>query len=77
MPGSIGNEHMFCSSHVFLYILYIIEAESHIKLSEMVNHFHTLLNSRDYDTGIDIHCENGKNNPFHLRLKRCKLEYQA
>ena len=37
-----------------------IEAESPIKLSEWVNHFHTLLNSRDYDTGIDIHCENEK-----------------
>ena len=33
-----------------------IEAES----PEWVNHFHTLLNSREYDTGIDIHCENGK-----------------
>ena len=41
-----------------------IEAEQPIKLSEWVNHFHTLLNSRDYDTGIDIHCESGKNNPL-------------
>ena len=41
-----------------------IEVESPIKLSESVNYFHTLLNSRDYDTGIDIHCESGKNNPI-------------
>ena len=78
MTIHMSCEHMFCSSHDCISLhLYIIEAESHIKLSEMVNHFHTLLNSRDYDTGIDIHCENGKNNPFHLRLKRCKLEYKV
>ena len=41
-----------------------IEAESPIKLSEWVNHFHTLLNSRDFDPGVDIHCENRKNNPL-------------
>ena len=41
-----------------------IEAEWPIKLSEWVNHFHTLLNSPEYNKGIDIHCENGKNNPL-------------
>ena len=45
---------------MFYICQFDIEAESPIKLSEWVNHFHTLLNSRDYDTGIDIHYENEK-----------------
>ena len=41
-----------------------IEAESPIKMVNLFRQFHTLLNSCDYDTGIDIHFESGKNNPL-------------